>query len=96
MNKADLIERIAEDAELSKTAAGHALDAFLKTVSQALKKGDSVTLVGFGTFSVVKRAARIGRNPRTNEAIKIKPTKVARFKPGKALKESLNTKSSRG
>jgi DNA-binding protein HU-beta len=89
MNKADLIAKIADDAGISKTQAGTALDSFVEAVTKSLKKGDKVTLVGFGTFSVSKRAARNGRNPQTGEVIKIKAKKVARFKPGKELAEKI-------
>ncbi|MEY3508181.1 MAG: hypothetical protein RIR44_1413, partial [Bacteroidota bacterium] len=75
----------AEDAGITKVQANAALDSFVDTVTKTLKKGDKVTLVGFGTFSVSKRAARTGRNPQTGEAIKIKAKKVARFKAGKEL-----------
>ena len=85
MNKAELIAQIAEDAGVTKTQANAALDSFVDTVTKALKKGDKVTLVGFGTFSVSKRAARTGRNPQTGETFKIKAKKVARFKAGKEL-----------
>ena len=90
MNKAELIDAIADSADLSKAAAGHALDAAIGTITKALKKGDTVTLVGFGTFSVRKRAARAGRNPRTGETIQIKASKVPGFKAGKALKDAIN------
>ena len=90
MNKAELIDAIADSADLSKAAAGRALDAAIDTITKALKKGDTVTLVGFGTFSVRKRAARTGRNPRTGEEIKIKASKVPGFKAGKALKDAIN------
>jgi DNA-binding protein HU-beta len=90
MNKTELIDHIAEQADLSKAAAGRALDAVIGGVKSALKKGGSVTLVGFGTFAVGKRTARTGRNPRTGAAIKIKAAKVPKFKPGKALKDALN------
>jgi len=85
MNKAELIAQLAEDAGITKTQANAALDSFVDTVTKTLKKGDKVTLVGFGTFSVSKRAARTGRNPQTGETIKIKDKKVARFKAGKEL-----------
>ena len=85
MNKAELIAQLAEDAGITKVQANAALDSFVDTVTKTLKKGDKVTLVGFGTFSVTKRAARTGRNPQTGEAIKIKAKKVARFKAGKEL-----------
>ncbi len=90
MNKAELIDAVADSADLSKAAAGRVLDAAIGTITKALKKGDTVTLVGFGTFSVRKRAARTGRNPRTGEAIKIKASKVPGFKAGKALKDAIN------
>ena len=90
MNKAELIDAIADAADLSKASAGHALDAAIESITKALKKGDSVTLVGFGTFSVRKRAARQGRNPRTGETIQIKASKVPGFKAGKALKDAIN------
>ena len=90
MNKADLIESIANSADLSKASAGRALDAAIESITKALQKGDTITLVGFGTFSVRNRAARMGRNPRTGEEIKIKASKVPGFKPGKALKDAIN------
>ena len=90
MNKTDLIEHIAKNADISKAAAGRALDALMSGVKSTLKKGGSVTLVGFGTFAVAKRAARTGRNPRTGEAIKTKAAKLPKFRPGKALKDALN------
>ena len=89
MNKAELIDAIAADADLSKAAAGRALDAALEAITKALKKKDTVTLVGFGTFSVRKRSARIGRNPKTGEEIKIKASRVPGFKAGKALKDAI-------
>jgi len=90
MNKQDLIDAIAKASGLSKAAAGRALDATTATVTKSLKKGDSVTLVGFGTFKVSKRAARNGRNPRTGAAIKIAARKAPVFTAGKALKDALN------
>ncbi len=90
MNKSELIAAVAESAELSKADAGRALEALIEAVKKTLKKGDDVSLVGFGTFTVRKRAARTGRNPRTNEEIKIKASKVPAFKAGKALKDHLN------
>jgi DNA-binding protein HU-beta len=90
MNKGDLINALADSAELSKADAGRALDAMVTVVKKALKKGDTVSLVGFGTFSVRKRAARVGRNPRTGENIKIKASKTPTFKAGKALKDAVN------
>lgn len=89
MNKAELIAHIATNADIAKTQANAALDAFIEAVTKALKKGDKVTLVGFGTFSVSKRAARMGRNPQTGAAIKIKAKKVAKFKAGKELSGKL-------
>ncbi len=89
MNKSDLIEHIATQADISKAAATRALDAIVGGVKTTLKKSGSVTIVGFGTFAVTKRAARTGRNPRTGAAIKIKAAKVPKFKPGKALKDAL-------
>ena len=90
VNKTDMIEHIAKQADISKAAATRALEAFVGGVKATLKKGNSVSLVGFGTFAVSKRAARSGRNPRTGAAIKIKAAKVPKFRPGKALKDSLN------
>jgi DNA-binding protein HU-beta len=85
MNKGDLVTQIASEAGLSKAQAGAALNSVLDAVTGSLKKGDKVTLVGFGTFSVSERAARTGRNPRTGKEIKISAKKVVRFKPGKEL-----------
>lgn len=85
MNKAELVAKIADHAGITKTQANDALDAFTTTVQKTLKSGDKVTLVGFGTFSVTKRAARTGRNPRTGAPLKIKAKKIAKFKPGKEL-----------
>ena len=90
MNKSELVDSIAAAAGLSKADAGRALDAFVKSVTKALKKGDTVSLVGFGTFSVRKRAARMGRNPRTGQAIRIAASKNPAFKAGKALKDAVN------
>jgi DNA-binding protein HU-beta len=90
MNKTDLIEHIAKQADVSKAAATRALEATLGAVKATLKKGNSVSIVGFGTFAVGKRAARAGRNPRTGAAIKIKAARVPKFRPGKALKDALN------
>lgn len=89
MNKGELISKIAEDADITKTQAGAALDSLIEAITKTLKKGDKVTLVGFGTFSVSKRAARTGRNPQTGEAIKIKAKKVAKFKAGKELSDRI-------
>ncbi|MDR0419289.1 MAG: HU family DNA-binding protein [Prevotellaceae bacterium] len=85
MNKAELIDAMANKAHLTKVDAKKALDAFTETVTKSLKKGDRVALVGFGTFSVSQRSARTGRNPRTGEPIKIKAKKVAKFKAGSDL-----------
>jgi DNA-binding protein HU-beta len=90
VNKTELIDHIAKTADISKAAATRALDATIGAVRTTLKKNGTVTLVGFGTFSVGKRAARTGRNPRTGEEIKIKSAKVPKFKPGKALKDAVN------
>lgn len=90
MNKTELIEHIAKHADISKAAATRALEATISAVKSTLKKNQDVSLVGFGTFTVGKRAARIGRNPRTGDSIKIKAAKVPKFRPGKALKDALN------
>lgn len=90
MNKTELIEHIANKSDISKAAAGRALESLVDAVKKTLKNGGSVTLVGFGSFSVGKRAARTGRNPRTGAAIKIKAAKVPKFKAGKGLKDALN------
>lgn len=89
MNKSELIEAVAQSADISKAAAGRAVDGVLQTITQALQEGDQVTLVGFGTFLVRERAARTGRNPRTGEAIQIQASKVPSFKAGKALKDAV-------
>jgi DNA-binding protein HU-beta len=85
-----MIEAIAKSADISKAAAGRALEATVTTIKTSLRKGGSVTLVGFGTFYVTKRAARSGRNPRTGAVIKIKSAKIPKFRPGKALKDAIN------
>ena len=90
MNKSDLIDDIAKITEMSKADSGKAVDAFLKAVTGALMEEDTVSLIGFGTFSVKHRAARMGRNPRTGEAIQIKASKNPTFKAGKALKDAVN------
>ena len=90
MNKADLVQAVATAADISKADSTRAIDAVLDSISDALKKDDPVTLIGFGTFSVRARAARPGRNPRTKEVIEIKAAKVPSFKPGKALKDAVN------
>ena len=89
MNKAELVAKIAEDAGITKTQANSSLDSFVEAVTKTLKGGGKVTLVGFGTFSVTKRAARNGRNPQTGSVIKIKAKKVAKFKAGKELAAKL-------
>ena len=90
MNKSELIEAISAEADLSKAGAGRALDAVISAVTGALKDGESVSLVGFGTFSVKARAARTGRNPQTGAAIQIAAANIPSFKAGKALKDSVN------
>ena len=90
MNKTDLIEEIAQAAEISKSAAERAVDAMVAAVKSSLKKGNLVTLVGFGSFYVARRAARVGRNPRTGAEIKIKAARVPKFRAGKALKDAIN------
>ncbi|MCS7198760.1 MAG: HU family DNA-binding protein [Caldimicrobium sp.] len=89
MNKADLVKRMAEIAGTTKANAERLLDAFMEAVTEAISKEDRVVLVGFGTFQVVKRAARNGRNPRTGEPLKIPAKKVVKFTPGKKLEESV-------
>ncbi len=90
MNKSELIDAIADSADISKAAAGRAVDAVVESVTNALKGGDQVTLIGFGTFSVKDRAARTGRNPQTGAEIQIKAAKIPSFKAGKALKDAVN------
>ncbi|MEL0036724.1 MAG: HU family DNA-binding protein [Gammaproteobacteria bacterium] len=90
MNKSELIDAIASEADISKASAGRALDSMINSITGALSGGDSVSLVGFGTFSVKERAARTGRNPQTGETIQIKAAKVPGFKAGKALKDAVN------
>ncbi len=90
MNKSELIDAIAAGADISKAAAGRALDSMLDAVTDSLQKGEGVSLIGFGTFSVKERAARQGRNPKTGETIQIKAAKVPGFKAGKALKDAVN------
>lgn len=89
MNKSELIDNIAQNGGLSKVDAGKALDATIASITQALQKGDAVTLVGFGTFAVKERAARTGRNPKTGEELQIKASKVPSFKAGKSLKDAV-------
>jgi len=90
VNKSELIDAVAVGADISKASASRAVDAMVEAVTEALKKDDTVNLVGFGTFSVRERAARTGRNPRTGETIEIKAAKIPGFKPGKALKDAVN------
>jgi len=89
LTKAELIEKMANDADISKAAAGNALNSLIDNIAKSIKKGQKVTLVGFGTFSLTKRKARMGRNPRTGEAIKIKASKSPKFTPGKAFKDAV-------
>jgi DNA-binding protein HU-beta len=90
MNKSELIDAISSEAKITKADAGRALDGFINSATKALKKGDRVALVGFGTFSISKRAARTGRNPQTGKAIQIKAKKVAKFKAGADLAKTVN------
>lgn len=90
MNKSELIEAVAEQAEMTKAEAGRAVDAIVATITDTMSKQEDVSLIGFGTFTVRERAARTGRNPQTGEAIQIKAAKVPAFKAGKALKEAVN------
>ena len=92
MNKAELIDAIASGADISKVKAGEVIDAFVSTVTSALKNGDTVTLVGFGSFTTAERAARTGRNPATGEEIQIAASTSPKFKPGKSLKEAVAKK----
>jgi len=90
VNKADLIEQIAQAAEISKSAAERSVDSLINAVKTSLRKGEEVTLVGFGTFYAAARTARTGRNPRTGEAVEIKAAKLPKFRAGKALKDAIN------
>jgi len=90
VNKAELIEAVAESAEMTKADAGRAIDAVVSSITAAMQKQDDVSLIGFGTFTVRERAARAGRNPQTGETIQIKAAKVPAFKAGKALKDAVN------
>ena len=92
MNKGDLVEKLAASTGITKTSAAGAIDALMETITRALKKGDRVTLVGFGTFSVSHRKARNGRNPQTGGVIKIAARRVAKFSPGVELKKHVNKK----
>lgn len=89
MTKQELIEKMAKDSDISKAAADSALKSFMDGIKKTLKKGNKVTLVGFGTFSIGKRAARTGRNPQTGAAIKIKASKAPKFKAGKGFKDAV-------
>lgn len=90
MNKSELVKHIADKSDISQAAAGRALGSLIEAVTKTLKKGGTVSLIGFGSFSVTKRKARNGRNPSTGATIKIKAAKVPRFRPGKGLKDALN------
>lgn len=90
MNKAQLVEQLATEMELTKADCERVIDTAIETIRKAVKKGDDVTLVGFGTFTRSKRKARMGRNPQTGEAIKIPACVVPKFRPGKAFKDYLN------
>lgn len=90
MKKSELIEAVSTSADLTKADAGRAVDAVFSAISSTLSKGDSLSLVGFGTFSISERTARVGRNPRTGETIQIKAAKLPKFKAGKALKDAVN------
>ena len=90
MNKSELIDAVAASADISKAAAGRAIDAVVESVTDALKRDEQVTLIGFGTFSVKERSARTGRNPQTGETIEIAAAKIPSFKAGKALKDAVN------
>ncbi|GGM22547.1 HU family DNA-binding protein [Pseudomonas asuensis] len=90
MNKSELIDAVAASADIPKAVAGRALDAVIESITDALKSGDPVVLVGFGTFAVKERAARTGRNPQTGKPIEIEAAKIPGFKPGKALKDAVN------
>lgn len=90
MNKSELIDAVAENADISKASAARAVDAALSAITGSLAKGDQVALVGFGTFAVRDRAARTGRNPATGETLEIAAAKIPAFKPGKALKDAVN------
>jgi len=90
MNKSELIQAVAEAADIPKSTAAKAVDAMVESIKKKLSEGDTITLIGFGTFTVRERAARTGRNPRTGDPINIKAAKVPVFKPGKALKDAVN------
>ena len=90
MNKSELVQKVAEAVDIPKASAAKAVDAVIESIKNTLAEGEAVTLVGFGTFTVRERAARVGRNPRTGDPIDIKAAKVPVFKPGKALKDAVN------
>jgi DNA-binding protein HU-beta len=90
MNKSELVQKVAETADIQRSVAAKAIDAVIESIKDSLKEGDTVTLIGFGTFTVRERSARTGRNPRTGDPIEIKEAKVPVFKPGKALKDAVN------
>ena len=90
MNKSELVQAVADAADIPKATAAKSIDATIESIKDALAEGDSVTLIGFGTFTVRERAARVGRNPRTGERLDIKAANVPVFKPGKALKDAVN------
>lgn len=90
MNKADLVNSLSEKTGLTKTKSNQAIDALVETISEALKSGDKVTLVGFGTFTTSQKEARMGRNPKTGESLEIPAKRVAKFKPGTDLSKSVN------
>ena len=90
MNKTEFVETIADNADMTKADAGRVVDIFITTITRELKKNRSVTLTGFGTFEVRKRKARVGRNPKTGEAIQIKASKAPAFKPGKVFKDAIS------
>jgi DNA-binding protein HU-beta len=90
MNKGDLISKIAESADITKAQATKVVDSFVSSITETLAKGDTLSLVGFGTFSVKDRAARVGRNPQTGAELQIKASKNPTFKPGKTLKDAVN------
>lgn len=92
MTKAELVEKVAKDSDVSKALAEKVLNSVTENLERCLKKGDKITLTGFGTFAVSKRKARTGRNPQTGQVIQIKATRVPRFKPGKALKDAVSGK----
>lgn len=95
MNKSELIDAIAENSGLTKADSAKALNGFIDSITEAMKRGDDVVLVGFGTFGVKERAARTGRNPKTGEELQIAASKAVAFKAGKTLKDAVNTTNSK-